>query len=90
MQLVDKRGQQTLQPIIMANIASGTKIHFDEWRACIGLMDKYYKDISCCRNGFVILLLWDTLTISLIIDAGLWYLTVSTQTILKVYGLHAS
>ena len=90
MQLVDKQDQQTLQPIIMANIAPRTEIHSDEWGAYIGLTSKYNKDISCCRNDFVIFQLWNTLTTSLIIGAGLWHLTVSTQTILKVYGLHAS
>ena len=90
MQLVDKRDQQTLQPIITANIAPGTEIHYDEWEAYIGLTDKYCKDISCCRNDFVTFQLCDTLTIPLIIDAGWWHLTVSTQTTLKVYGLHAS
>ena len=74
----------------MANIAPGTEIHSDKWGAYIGLTGKYYKDISCCRNDFVIFQLWNTLTIPLIIDAGLWHLTMSTQTILKVYGLHAS
>ena len=90
MQLVDKQDRQTLQPIIMANIAPGTKIHSDEWGAYIGLTGKYYEDISCCRNDYVIFQLWDTFTILLIIDAGLWHLTLSTQTISKVYGLHAS
>ena len=90
MQLVDKRDRQTLQPIIMANIAPGTEIHSDEWGASVGLTGKYYKDSSGCRNDFVIFQLWDTLTTRLIIDAGLWHLTVSTQMTLKVYGLHAS
>ena len=90
MQLVDKRNRQTLQPIIMANIAPGTEIHCDEWGAYVGLTGKCYKDSSCCRNDFVIFQLWDTLTIPLIINAGLWHLTVSTQTISKVYELHAS
>ena len=90
MQLVDKRDQQTLQPIITANIAPGNEIHSDEWGAYVGLTGKYYKNSSCCRNDFVVFQLWDTLTTPLIIDAGLWHLTVSTQTTLKVYGLHAS
>ena len=89
MQLVDKRDRQTLQPIIMANIAPGTEIYSDEWEACIDLTGKYYNVISSCRNDFVIFQLWDTLTIPLIIDAGLWHVTVFTQTTLKVYGLHA-
>ena len=90
MQLVDKRDRQTLQPIIMANIAPGTEIHSDEWGAYVGLTGKYYKDSNCCRNDYVIFQLWDTLTTPLITDAGLWHVTMSTQTISKVYGLHAS
>ena len=78
MQLVDKRDQQALQPIILANIAPGTKIHSDEWGSYIGLTGKYHEKISCCRNDFVIFQLWDTLTMQSFTGDDLWHLAVST------------
>ena len=54
MQLVDKQNRLTWQSIILANIAPETEIHTDEWGAYIGLTDRYYEEISCCGNDFVI------------------------------------